>query len=66
MENGFIRGKSSPCVFWHPQTGVKCVVHGDDFTFAGSDEELAKCSTMMSDEYDIKVRGKLGPDKADD
>ena len=66
IENGFIRGKSSPCVFWHPHTGVRCVVHGDDFTFAGSDEELAKCSTMMSDEYDIKVRGKLGPDKADD
>ena len=25
----------------------------------------AKCSTTMSDEYDIKVRGKLGPEKAD-
>ena len=66
MGHGFIRGKSSPCVFWNPNTGVRCVVHGDDFTFAGNDEELNKCSTMMRDEYDIKVRGKLGPDKSDD
>ena len=66
VEHGFVRGKSSPCIFWNPHTGVRCVVHGDDFTFAGSDEELDKCSRMMSDEYDIKIRGKLGPDKGDD
>ena len=66
MENGFLRGKSSPCVFWNPHTGVRCVVHGDDFTFAGKDEELEKCTTMMNTEYDIKVRAKLGPDKTDD
>ena len=65
-DNGFLRGKSSPCVFWNPHTGVRCVVHRDDFTFAGRDEELSKCTTMMSNEYDIKVRGKLGPDKDDD
>ena len=40
--------------------------HGDDFTRAASDEELAKCSTMMSDEYDMEVRSKLCPDKGDD
>ena len=42
------------------------MAHGDDFTFAGSDEELSKFLTMMSDESDIKVRGKLGPDKGND
>ena len=66
IECGFVRGKSSPCVFWNPNTGVRCVVHGDDFTFAGTDEELDKCSKMMKEEYDVKIRGKLGPDKGDD
>ena len=64
--NGFRRGKSSPCVFWHPITGVRCVVHGDDFTFAGEEEELRKCTEMMKAEYEVKVRGLLGPDKDDD
>ena len=31
MDNGFVRGKSTPCVFWNPSTGVRCVAHGDDF-----------------------------------
>ena len=66
IENGFRRGKASPCAFWNPQTGVRCVVHGDDFTFAGPDDELTKCTQMMNSEYDIKVRGKLGPDLKDD
>ena len=66
IENSFRRGKTSPCAFWNPQTGVRCVVHGDDFTFAGPDDELTKCTQMMNSEYDIKVRGKLGPDLKDD
>ena len=32
VENGFIRGKSSPCVFWNPKAGVRGAVNGDDFT----------------------------------
>ena len=66
IDNGFKRGKSSPCVFWNPTTGVRCVVHGDDFTFAGNEEELKKCTKMMENEYVVKVRGLLGPDAKDD
>lgn len=66
IANGFVRGQASPCVFWNPTTGVRCVVHGDDFTFAGTDNELEECAAMMRAEYDVKVRGKLGPDKDDD
>ena len=66
MGHGFLRAKSSSCVFWSPRTGVRCVVHGDDFTFAGTDAELDKCTAMMKSEYDVKVRGKLGPDNDDD
>ena len=42
------------------------MVHGDDFTFAGTDAELLKCTAMMQKEYEVKVRAKLGPDKDDD
>ena len=66
VANGFMQGKVSPCVFWKPKTGVRCVVHGDDFTFAGTDYELEKCSIMMKKEYEVKIIGKLGPDKGDD
>ena len=32
---GFLRGVSSPSVFYHPTREVRVVVHGDDFTFLG-------------------------------
>ena len=44
---------------------MRCVVHGDDFTFLGNDEGLDWATTIMQEEYDIKLRGRLGPDKAD-
>jgi len=37
---GFERGKYSPVVFYNSVTGVRCVVHGDDFTFMGCDIDL--------------------------
>lgn len=41
------------------------MVHGDDFTFAGTDYALEQGAQMMKSEYDVKLRGKLGPDKND-
>ena len=32
---GFVQGLSSPCCFHHREKQLRCVVHGDDFTFAG-------------------------------
>ena len=63
---GFMRGKSSPCTFFHPERGVRCVVHGDDFTFLGNEENLKWCTQVMTEEYEVKVRGLLGPDRHDD
>ena len=37
---GFKRGKSSPCVFHHPERGVRAVIHGDDFTILGNTSDL--------------------------
>ena len=66
IANGFIQGKSSPCVCHHPARKIRCVEHGDDFTFLGCDDQLAVCEQMMKDQYEVKVRGKLGPDAKDD
>jgi len=32
-EVGFARGQSAPTVFFNAGDGVRCVVHGDDFTY---------------------------------
>ena len=37
---GFKRGRASPCCFSHRSRDLVCVVHGDDFIFAGKEEEL--------------------------
>ena len=57
---GFRRGVGAPTVFYNAGTGVRVVVHGDDFTFAGVREELEKVRDMMRDWYDIKMRGIMG------
>ena len=57
IANGFIQGKSSPCVFHNPIRKDRCVVHGDDFTFLECNTELDFCTKMMQDQYEVKVRG---------
>ena len=37
---GFISGTASPCHFHHPERGIDLVVHGDDFTSLGYDNDL--------------------------
>ena len=37
VESGFVRGRSSPRVFRHPDREIRCVVHGDDFWEAQPD-----------------------------
>ena len=49
----------------HPKTQVRVVVHGDDFTFAGTESELRKIEANMHEVYDVKVRGILGSGKRD-
>ena len=52
---GFMKGKASPCCFHHSEWDVRCVVHGDDFTFEGEDggvneveEKLRRYSSAKS------------------
>ena len=63
---GFQCGASTPCVFYHQERLVRLVMHGDDFTFLGNDENLQWCTEQMQLVYDIKIRSKLGPGPDDD
>lgn len=53
-------------VFYHPGRDVSCVVHGDDFTFCGVEEDLVWIEALMKSWFEVKVRAKLGPGKRDD
>ena len=65
VEDGFQRGRAASTIFYHPKTQVRVVVHGDDFTFAGTESELRKIEAKMHEWYDVKVRGILGSGKRD-
>ena len=53
-------------VFWCPQTDVRLVVWGDDFTVLGRDMNLRLFAKQLSSRYSVKIRAVLGPDAEDD
>ena len=63
VDDGFRRDRAASTIFYHPKTQVRVVVHGDDFTFAGTESELRNILVKMW--YDVKVRGILGGGKRD-
>ena len=50
-------------MFFNAKTGVRLVVHGDDFTYSGTKGELEKMKRKMEEWYDIKDRGMMGSGK---
>ena len=56
----FRRGIGAPIVFYNARSGVRAVVHGDDFTFVGTRGELEKVRELMGEWYDIKDWGIMG------
>ena len=62
---GFKRGRAAATTFFNPTSGVRCVVHGDDFTFLGCEKGLREVQAQMEEWYDVKVRGVLGQDTGD-
>jgi hypothetical protein len=62
---GFKQGRASPCCFVHQTRQVKCVVHGDDFTFLGTDSDLDWIQNAIAGKFEIKVRGRLGDGSGD-
>ena len=63
---GFKRGMSCGVVFYHPTRDIALVVHGDDFTFCGLEEDLRWIEGLMRGWYEIVVRGMVGGDATDD
>ena len=57
---GFVQGSASTCCFRHESRDIRCVVHGDDFVFAGSDRDLDWVQSCMEKSFLVKVVGRLG------
>ena len=57
---GFTRGTASPCVFVHKKRGLRCVVHGDDFTLLGCRSELLWFEKTFTEHVEIKLRARIG------
>ena len=62
---GFVVGRASKVVFYHEEWGVRAVVHGDDFSFAGEEEDLLRVQALMESWYDVKIRGMMSEDRKD-
>ena len=65
-EIGFRQGKSTPCVFRHEARNLRVVVHGDDFTVLGHTSDLDWFRAQIKGKYEVKFRGRLGPEENDD
>jgi len=63
---GFVKGEAVPTAFFRPRDEVRCVVHGDDFTFSGEADSLKEVAKEMKEVYELKVRAILGDEPGDD
>ena len=64
-EIGFTSGLASPCVFKHATRKIWLTVHGDDFSLLGSDADLDWFENKLQEEFEVKIRGRLGPGEED-
>ena len=63
---GFQSGRITPCTFWHAARDIRAVVHGDDFTIMADEQQLDWFRPEISNKFDAKFRGRIGPDITDD
>ena len=52
---GFSRGRSAPTVFYNKASGVRLVVHGDDFTATGPKPELDWFEAILKESYELTI-----------
>ena len=60
VTNGFVRLKTVPVAFSHADRDLHGVAHGDDFVWEGRDKDLDWILGVLSKEYELKNRGRLG------
>lgn len=65
LESGFMKGKSTPCMFAHPEKNIRVTVHGDDVSYLGYDVESDLFRKLISNRYEVESRGRAGPDNKD-
>ena len=63
---GFKSGLATPCMFFHAARVIRVVVHGDDFTVLGRSDNLDWFRQRISSHFEVKFRGRLGPEGTDD
>ena len=61
---GLVKGKSSPCSFYHAEWGIRTVVHGDDFLSEGPGDNLKAMDVEMRTYFALKTE-ILGGDPDD-
>ena len=62
---GFVKGQSSPCLFYNKSKDLRAVIYGDDFTILGSEDALNWFKAQIEMNYEIDFKARLGPDKGD-
>eukprot|EP00969_Alexandrium_andersonii_P223265 9861030-Alexandrium_andersonii.AAC.1 len=62
---GLAKGKAIACCFCNSELGVRCVVRGDGFTFAGYDADLDVAEKLMDEKFMCEVEGRLGGGPSD-
>eukprot|EP00973_Karenia_brevis_P041501 5742611-Karenia_brevis.AAC.1 len=61
---GFRSGRSSPCIYWHPERDLVTMVHGDDFISTGDEWNLLWMKAKLEKQYEIST-DIIGPDEKD-
>eukprot|EP00969_Alexandrium_andersonii_P324964 14359045-Alexandrium_andersonii.AAC.1 len=62
---GFAKGKASAYCLYHAELDVRCVVHGEDFTFTGYDADLDVVEQLMDEKFMCKIEVRLGGGPSD-
>ena len=65
MDMGFVRGRSCPTLFHHPQRRISIVVHGDDFVALGEAADLDWDEQKVAAKFEVGDRCRLGHDHGD-
>ena len=61
IDSGFQQGRAVVCLFYHAERNIRVVVHGDDFTVLGEASQLDWFRSTISERFEVKFRGRLGP-----
>ena len=62
---GFIRGRASPCVFWHQTRKIRAVCHGDDFAALRCKEDLDWYEKCLSSSIELGETIRMGEADSD-